>query len=81
MTTRRTVLGCAALLASASTLKSALGTELRAPAKQADFLFVQTANSMSFDKSQQHIDAAECGNTYYRTAFQGNNLVYVVAQP
>jgi biotin carboxyl carrier protein len=27
------------------------------------------------------VEYQKCGNTYYRTAFQGNNLVYVVAQP
>lgn len=49
MTTRRTLLASATLLAAASTVKSASaqGTEA---AKQADFLFVQTAQSMSFDK-------------------------------
>ncbi len=27
------------------------------------------------------IEYYKCGNVYYRSAFQGNNLVYVVAQP
>jgi len=27
------------------------------------------------------VEYYKCGNTSYRTAFQGNNLVYVVAQP
>jgi len=51
MTTRRTLLVSATLLASATTLKSALAQTAESSAKQADFLFVQTANSMSFDKS------------------------------
>jgi hypothetical protein len=27
------------------------------------------------------VEYQKCGNVYYRTAFQGNNLVYVVQQP
>ena len=30
---------------------------------------------------QGGIEYYHCGNAYYRTAFQGSNLVYVVAQP
>ena len=51
MTTRRTLLASTTLLASATALQSALAQSAATPAKQADFLFVQTANSMSFDKS------------------------------
>jgi hypothetical protein len=51
MTTRRTLLASATLLASTTTLKPALAQD----AKQADFLFVQTANSMSFDKSTRKL--------------------------
>jgi hypothetical protein len=27
------------------------------------------------------VEYQRCGNIYYRAAFQGNNLVYVVQQP
>ena len=27
------------------------------------------------------VEYQKCGSTYYRAGFQGNNLVYVVAQP
>ena len=50
MTTRRTFVSSATLLASASALESAMAQSAE-PAKQADFLFVQTANSMTFDKA------------------------------
>lgn len=55
MTTRRTLLTSATLLASAGTLTSALAQTAESPAKQADFLFVQTANSMSFEKSTRKL--------------------------
>ena len=50
MTTRRTIVTSAALLAPASALRSALAQSADAP-KEADFLFVQTARSMTYDKS------------------------------
>lgn len=51
MTTRRKFITAAALIASAAPLKSALA---QAPkeAKEADFLFVQNAKSMTFDKAR-----------------------------
>jgi hypothetical protein len=52
MTTRRTLLaGAPALVASLASVKSALAQAAQKPAKQADFLFVQTAKGMTFDKS------------------------------
>ena len=51
MTTRRTFLASAAVLASATSLKSARAQAAGEAAKQADFLFVQTAKGMTFDKS------------------------------
>jgi hypothetical protein len=39
------------LLASATAIKSALAQSAATPAKQADFLFVQNAKSMSYDKA------------------------------
>ena len=50
MTTRRTFFASATLLASASALEPAVAQNAE-PAKQADFLFVQTANGMTFDKA------------------------------
>jgi hypothetical protein len=50
MITRRAFIA-AALAAPAMPLGSALAQAVKEPAKQADFLFVQTAKGMSFDKS------------------------------
>ena len=50
MITRRTFIA-AALAAPVLPLGSAMAQAVKEPAKQADFLFVQTAKSMSFDKS------------------------------
>jgi len=51
MTTRRTLFVAApALAASLASVKSALAEAAQEPAKQADFLFVQTAKGMTFDK-------------------------------
>ena len=50
MITRRTFIG-AALAAPAVPLASAMAQAVKEPAKQADFLFVQTAKGMTFDKS------------------------------
>ena len=50
MITRRTFIA-AALAAPVVPLGSAMAQAVKEPAKQADFLFVQTAKSMSFDKS------------------------------
>src|ERR1700730_14187220 len=52
MTTRRALFVTApALAASLASVKSALAQAAQEPAKQADFLFVQTAKGMTFDKS------------------------------
>jgi hypothetical protein len=52
MTTRRTLFVAApAVVASLASVKSALAQGAQEPAKQADFLFVQTAKRMTFDKS------------------------------
>jgi hypothetical protein len=52
MTTRRTLFAAApALVASLASANSALAQGAQEPAKQADFLFVQTAKGMTFDKS------------------------------
>ena len=48
MTTRRSLLTSAALLVSATTLKPALAQTAAPSAKQADFLFVQNAQSMTY---------------------------------
>ena len=50
MITRRRFIA-AALAAPVLPLGSAMAQAVKEPAKQADFLFVQTAKSMSFDKS------------------------------
>ena len=50
MITRRMFIG-AALAAPAMPLASAVAQAVKEPAKQADFLFVQTAKGMTFDKS------------------------------
>jgi hypothetical protein len=52
MTTRRTLFAVApALVAALASANSALAQAAQQPAKQADFLFVQTAKGMTFDKS------------------------------
>jgi hypothetical protein len=51
MTTRRNFITAAAIVASAAPLKTVLGQATKEPAKVADFLFVQNANSMTFDKA------------------------------
>ncbi len=51
MTTRRTFVAAATLMASAVPLKSALAQTAAADKKQADFLFVQSAKGMTFDKA------------------------------
>ncbi len=51
MTTRRTFVAAATLMASAAPLKSALAQTAAADTKQADFLFVQSAKGMTFDKA------------------------------
>jgi hypothetical protein len=56
MTTRRTLFAAApALVASLASAKSALAQAAQEPAKQADFLFVQTAKGMTFDKSASEL--------------------------
>ncbi len=51
MTTRRQLMTSAAVLASALPMQSALAQAAAAGAKQADFLFVQSAKGMTFDKA------------------------------
>ena len=51
MTSRRNFITAAALIASAAPLKTALAQTTKALAKEADFLFVQNANSMTFDQT------------------------------
>jgi hypothetical protein len=52
MTTRRTLFAAAsALVASLASANSVLAQGAQQPSKQADFLFVQTAKGMTFDKS------------------------------
>lgn len=51
MTTRRSFLAVAALAATALPIRSALAQAKPEPAKQADFLFVQTAKGVTFDKA------------------------------
>lgn len=51
MTTRRTFVAAATLIASAAPLNSALAQTAAAETKQADFLFVQSAKGMTFDKA------------------------------
>jgi hypothetical protein len=52
MTTRRTFITAAALVASAVPLRSALAQTPKESPKEADFLFVQNAKSMTFDKAK-----------------------------
>ena len=57
MTTRRTLFVAApALAASLASVKSALAEAAQEPAKQADFLFVQTAKGMTFDQTGEQAD-------------------------
>jgi len=51
MTTRRQLMTSAAVLASALPLQNALAQAAASGAKQADFLFVQSAKGMTFDKA------------------------------
>lgn len=55
MTTRRIFVSSATLLASATALTTAVAQDAAQPAKQADFLFVQTAKGMSFDKASNRL--------------------------
>ncbi len=51
-TSRRTIMGTsAAAVAALAGVTETLAQTAQAPAKQADFLFVQTANAMMFDKA------------------------------
>jgi len=52
MTTRRRFLGTAVLAATAGPLESATAQETKAPAKDPDFLFVQSAKGIAFDKAK-----------------------------
>jgi hypothetical protein len=53
MTTRRTLFAATpSLVASLASIKLALAQGAQEPAKQADFLFVQTAKGITFDKSE-----------------------------
>jgi hypothetical protein len=51
MTTRRRFIAAAALAAAAGPLEAANAQTAKQPAKAADFLFVQNAESMAFDKA------------------------------
>jgi hypothetical protein len=51
MTTRRNFIAATALLASAAQVRLALAQAAKDGAKQADFLFVQTAKGMTYDKA------------------------------
>jgi len=51
MTTRRNFIAATALLASAAQVRLALAQTAKDGAKQADFLFVQTAKGMTYDKA------------------------------
>ena len=51
MTTRRTFVSSATLLASVTASLTAAAQTAAQDAKQADYLFVQTANALSFDKA------------------------------
>jgi hypothetical protein len=56
MTTRRTFIAASAVgAASLTTSRWALAQATHEPAKQADFLFVQTARGMSFDRSNNKL--------------------------
>lgn len=58
MTTRRTLMATAALAAFLAPLKSVLAQSQQGKAKQADFLFVQSAKSMTFDKATSKLTLA-----------------------
>jgi hypothetical protein len=55
MTSRRSFVATAVLFASAAPLEAALAQATREPAKEADFLFVQNAKSMTFDKANGNL--------------------------
>jgi hypothetical protein len=62
MFTRRAFIA-AGLAASAMPVGSALAQAAQEPAKQADFLFVQTAKSMTFDKSTNKLNLDSVSST------------------
>jgi len=62
MITRRTFMA-ATLAAPALPLSSVLAQSVKEPAKQADFLFVQTAKSMSFDKATNKLSLEGVSST------------------
>ena len=55
MTTRRTFIAATALAASVSPFRSLLAEAAEEPAKHADFLFVQSAKGMTFDKATNRL--------------------------
>jgi len=55
MTTRRNFIAATALLASAAHVRSALAQAAKDGAKQADFLFVQTAKGMTYNKATRKL--------------------------
>src|SRR5678816_2357080 len=62
MITRRAFIA-AALAAPAMPVGSALAQAVKEPGKQADFLFVQTAKSMTFDKSTNKLNLDSVSST------------------
>jgi hypothetical protein len=62
MITRRTFIA-AAIAAPAVPVGSALAQAVKEPVKQADFLFVQTAKSMTFDKSTNKLNLDSVSST------------------
>jgi hypothetical protein len=59
MTTRRIFISAAALMALAVPLQPAIAETVAKTTKQADFLFVQTARGMSFDKATSKLTLHE----------------------
>jgi hypothetical protein len=62
MITRRTFIAVV-LAAPAVPLGSVMAQAVKEPAKQADFLFVQTAKGMTFDKSTNHLNLEGVSST------------------
>jgi hypothetical protein len=64
-----------------SALNSRQSQRSRLQGASAAYGTVVTALPAGTSAPKGRVDYQKCGKTYYRAAFQGNNLVYVVAQP
>jgi len=76
------VLACAAALpAAASQQQAAVAQQQAAAARPAVGTVVSALPAGCAPEAIRGVEYQRCAGVYYRVAFQGNNLVYVVQQP